>query len=73
MFKYFIISLLAYFVYHNILAPMFQNIQSPQQPKPNNRTQTGYQEDDSVRHFKQKNQRNTKPNDSDFADYEEIK
>jgi hypothetical protein len=51
---------------------MFHSPQKPQQPNRNDNSQSGYREDDSIRHYKQENQRK-KPNDSDFADYEEIK
>ncbi len=58
--KYFLLSLLSYFVYHNIIAPLFQ---SP----PNNPPR----QNDST-YYKEQKKKPTKSND-DFVDYEEIK
>ena len=58
--KYFLLSLLSYFVYHNVIAPLFQ---SP----PKNNTK---REDNTFYNETKKKQNR---NDDDFAEYEEIK
>ena len=61
--KYFLLSLLSYFVYHNIIAPLFQSPTPPPQNNTKREDNTFYNE------TKKKQNRN----DDDFAEYEEIK
>ncbi len=58
--KYFLLSLLSYFVYHNIIAPLFQ---SP----PNNPPK----QKDNFYHKTQ--EKKAAQRSDDFVDYEEIK
>jgi hypothetical protein len=65
MIKYLLLSILAYTIYYQVIAPLFRE---EVQPRKNN-----YQEDDSIKHYKQETKKNSDKSNDDFAEYEEIK